>query len=166
MGEGGQGDGRTSGLSASPLRDAGHGPERCDNPRVLAPVLPGRWRLVSYLATDVDSGVTVHPMGEGARGVLEYSADGKVSVHILGAGGADYLGYYGDFIVDEANATVTHAVELSSEPGLVGARNLRHATLDAAAAMLVLSGPMTIAGRPHAIRVTWRRESRGENPGR
>jgi len=134
------------------------------NERMLAPLLPGRWRLMSYLATDTHSGVTAHAMGEGATGVLEYSPDGKVSVHILGAGGASYLGYYGDFIVDEANATVTHAVALSSEPGLVGARNLRHATLDPAANTLVLSGPMTIAGRPHVIRVTWMRESPGAKP--
>jgi hypothetical protein len=109
--------------------------------------LVGRWRLVSYTTG------TEHPMGEGAVGVLQYSADGKVSVHIMGEG---YLAYYGDYTVDEAGAAVTHHLELCSDPKLVGAANLRHARLEGT--RLTLSGSMPIGGQARAIRVVWERD--------
>ena len=93
-------------------------------------------------------------MGEGATGVLEYSQDGKVSVHIMARDGR-YFAYYGDYVVDEAAVTVTHKLEMASEPSFVGASNLRHAKLEGG--RLVLSGPMSIAGRPHTIEVAWKR---------
>jgi hypothetical protein len=114
--------------------------------------LVGRWRLVDYRAAS--DGKTLYPMGEGARGVLDYSADGKVSVHIMARDGR-YFAYYGDYIVDEAAATVTHRLELASDPTFVGASNLRHASLKGDT--LVLSGAMTIEGRPATIHVTWQR---------
>lgn len=99
-------------------------------------------------------GKTSYPMGEGAKGVLEYSADGKVSVHIMARDGR-YFAYYGDYTVDEAAAAVTHGLELASEPVFVGASNLRHAKLQGS--RLVLSGAMTIDGAPATIEVTWQR---------
>ena len=95
-------------------------------------------------------------MGEGATGVLDYSADGKVSVHIMARDGR-YFAYYGDYVVDEAASTVTHRLELASDPSFVGASNLRHATLSGD--RLMLSGPMRIDGRPHTIEVAWQRYS-------
>ena len=94
----------------------------------------------------------LHPMGEGAIGVLDYSADGKVSVHIMGEG---YFAYYGDYTVDEAASTITHHLEMASQPSFVGASNLRRAELKGS--MLVLSGEMTFEGKPRTIKVTWRR---------
>ncbi len=114
--------------------------------------LIGRWRLVEYRADS--AGKTLYPMGEGAQGVLDYSADGKVSVHIMARDGR-YFAYYGDYTVDEATSMVTHRLELASEPAFVGASNLRHAKLQGA--RLTLSGAMTIDGRPAAIEVTWQR---------
>lgn len=126
---------------------------------MLANRLPGRWRLGSYEASNAQ-GVTRLPMGPGAIGVLEYSHDRKVSVHMMTRERDGYLAYYGDYEVDEARGTVTHVIEMSSIPGFVGARNLRHATLagEGAAAQLVLAGPMLIDGEPHTIRVVWVRD--------
>ena len=112
----------------------------------------GRWRLESYKALAGDR--TFHPMGEGAVGVLDYSPDGKVSVHIM-ARDRRYFAYYGDYTVDEAASTVTHHLEMASEPGFVGASNLRHARLEGR--RLVLSGAMTFEGKPATIEVTWAR---------
>jgi hypothetical protein len=115
--------------------------------------LVGRWRLVSYTAHP-DDGAEVHPLGAAARGVLDYSREGQVSVHIMGAG---YFAYYGYYTVDEGAATVTHHLELCSERSLAGASNLRHIALEGA--RLVLSGSMSLDGRPHTIRVVWERQA-------
>jgi lipocalin-like protein len=115
--------------------------------------LVGRWRLVSYIANPAQ-GQAVYPLGAAAKGVLDYSREGNVSVHIMGAG---YFAYYGYYTVDEKAATVTHHLELCSERSLAGASNLRHIALEGA--RLVLSGSMTLDGRPHAIRVVWERQA-------
>jgi hypothetical protein len=114
--------------------------------------LVGRWRLVSYRAHP-EEGEAVFPLGEAARGVLDYSDEGNVSVHIMGAGYFAYCGYY---TVDEEAATVTHHLELCSDRDLAGASNLRHISLDEDR-HLVLSGLMLLDGRPHTIRVVWER---------
>ena len=110
----------------------------------------GRWRLASYEAASKDD--VIYPMGKNAIGVLDYSADGKVSVHIMGEG---YFAYYGDYTVDERASTITHHLEMASQPSFVGASNLRHADLQDD--RLVLSGAMTFEGEPRTIKVTWKR---------
>jgi hypothetical protein len=115
--------------------------------------LVGRWRLVSYLASP-EQGEAVYPLGPKAAGVLDYSRQGKVSVHIMGAG---YFAYYGYYTVDEKASTVTHHLELCSDRTLAGASNLRHIALEGA--RLVLSGSMSLDGKPHVIRVVWERSS-------
>jgi hypothetical protein len=112
----------------------------------------GAWRLASYRAISGDR--TFHPMGEGAVGVLDYSAEGKVSVHIMSTD-RRYFAYYGDYTVDEAASTITHHLEMASEPSFVGASNLRHAKLEGR--RLVLSGAMTFEGKPATIEVSWER---------
>jgi hypothetical protein len=110
----------------------------------------GSWRLASYEAAA--KGEVIYPMGKNAIGVLDYSADGKVSVHIMGEG---YFAYYGDYTVDERTSTITHHLEMASQPSFVGASNLRHADLQGD--RLVLSGAMTFNGEPRTIKVTWKR---------
>jgi hypothetical protein len=110
----------------------------------------GRWRLAGYEASSKDD--VIHPMGRNAVGVLDYSTDGKVSVHIMGDG---YFAYYGDYSVDEGASTITHHLEMASDPGFVGKSNLRRAQLRGDT--LVLSGEMQFDGRPRAIKVTWKR---------
>ena len=115
--------------------------------------LAGRWRLVSYSARP-DRGEEVYPLGAAAKGVLDYSREGHVSVHIMGSG---YFAYYGYYSVDEEARTVTHHLELCSERSLAGASNLRHIALEGG--RLVLSGSMSLDGRPHTIRVVWERQA-------
>lgn len=110
----------------------------------------GRWRLASYEAASKDD--VIYPMGKNAIGVLDYSADGKVSVHIMGEG---YFAYYGDYTVDERASTITHHLEMASQPSFVGASNLRRAELKGST--LVLSGEMTFEGKPRTIKVVWKR---------
>jgi hypothetical protein len=110
--------------------------------------LVGRWRLASYTAGDR------HPLGPDAIGVLQYSDDGKVSVHIMGEG---YFAYYGDYSVDEARSTVTHRLEMCSDAALVGAANLRHASLDGR--RLLLTGSQQFEGTTREIRVLWERDA-------
>jgi hypothetical protein len=117
--------------------------------------LVGRWRLAAYEA--VSDEASIQPMGAGALGVLDYSADGKVSVHMMRRGAEGYFAYYGNYLVDESRSTVTHQLEMASEPSFVGASNLRHAKLEGRT--LTLSGSMTIEGKPHTIRVLWERDS-------
>lgn len=110
--------------------------------------LVGRWRLLSYTTGDV------YPIGRDARGVLDYSVDGKVSVHIMGEG---YFAYYGDYTVDEAGGSVMHRLELCSDPKLAGAANLRHVSLDGR--RLTLTGTMQFNGQTREIRVEWERDA-------
>ena len=117
--------------------------------------LIGSWRLASYTARSAKG--TFHPMGEGAVGVLDYSPAGKVSVHIMARDGR-YFAYYGDYTVDEPGASITHHLEMASDPGFVGASNLRHAKLEGR--RLVLSGAMTFEGEPGRIEVAWARQDR------
>jgi hypothetical protein len=115
--------------------------------------LVGRWQLLAYTARPV-RGEEVFPLGAGARGVLDYSREGNVSVHIMGE---RYFAYSGYYTVDEKARTVTHHLELCSDRNLAGASNLRHIALEGAS--LVLSGPMSLDGKPHTIRVVWEREA-------
>jgi hypothetical protein len=115
--------------------------------------LTGRWRLVSYTARP-ERGEDVYPLGAAAKGVLDYSREGNVSVHIMGSG---YFAYYGYYTVDEKARTVTHHLELCSDRNLAGASSLRHIALEGG--RLVLSGPMSLDGKPHTIRVVWEREA-------
>ncbi len=93
-------------------------------------------------------------MGRDALGVLQYSPDGKVSVHIMGEG---YFAYFGDYTVDEAAATVTHHLELCSDPNLVGASHLRNAKFEDGG--LTLTGSMRVGEETLDIRVVWEREA-------
>jgi len=115
--------------------------------------LVGRWRLLSYTA-QADGSPAVYPLGAAAKGVLDYSREGQVSVHIMGE---RYFAYYGYYTVDEKAATVTHHLELCSDRSLAGASNLRHIALEGP--RLVLSGSMSLDGKPHAIRVVWERQA-------
>jgi hypothetical protein len=117
-------------------------------PGIARKDLVGSWRLARYEA--VSARDVIHPMGRNAVGVLDYSADGKVSVHIMGEG---YFAYYGDYTID--GSTITHHLEMASEPTFVGASNVRHARLRGST--LVLSGQMMFDGAPRTIKVTWRR---------
>jgi hypothetical protein len=87
----------------------------------------GAWRLVSLQSPGADGEVVSVP---GLKGTLIYTRDGHMSVQVMyprseAALSNDYVlnGYeasFGSYEVDQAKHTVTHHVQGSITPGLVG----------------------------------------------
>src|ERR1700757_3320213 len=50
----------------------------------MSTVLTGAWRLVAWRRI-ADDGVVTHPLGEDARGLLIYTADGRMAVQMAAA---------------------------------------------------------------------------------
>lgn len=118
----------------------------------IAQRLVGSWQLISYEIIAADG--TRRP-GNYDRGQITYDTSGRMSAHLMhssntapaspqsddlrAAAYRRYLGYYGPFVVDMPNRTVTHVVEGSSNPSWVGTRQLRHYELSDDNAQLTLS---------------------------
>ena len=114
--------------------------------------LIGSWEMVSFENIAADG--TRRP-GAYDRGQIFYDASGRMSAQLMHSSNkADqsppsdearatayrrYLGYYGPFVVDEANGTVTHIVEGSSNPSWVGSRQVRYYELTPDGRQLTLS---------------------------
>ncbi len=118
----------------------------------VAQRLVGSWELVSYEIIAEDG---ARRPGNYDRGQITYDASGRMSAHLMhssntattapqtddlrAAAYRRYLGYYGPFVIDLPNRTVTHIVEGSSNPSWVGTRQLRHYELSADNSQLTLS---------------------------
>jgi hypothetical protein len=107
--------------------------------------LLGSWRLVSSEARGLD-GDADFPLGDDPIGMLTYDASGTVSAQLMrqnqtlfrnddwryattdekAAAWSGYFGYFGTFTVDEKAGTVTHHVEGSWFPNLVGTEQVRY----------------------------------------
>ena len=114
--------------------------------------LVGSWEMVSFENLAADG--TRRP-GAYDRGQIFYDASGRMSAQLMHTSNkADqspqtdearatafrrYLGYYGPFVVDEAQGTVTHIVEGSSNPSWVGSRQVRYYELTPDGQQLTLS---------------------------
>jgi len=86
----------------------------------------GAWELVSFDNIAADG--TRRP-GAYNHGQINYDAAGRMSAHLMNAtdkANHRYLGYYGPFVVDEANGIVTHIVDGSSNAAWVGSRQVRY----------------------------------------
>jgi len=86
----------------------------------------GAWELVSFDNIAADG--TRRP-GAYNHGQINYDAAGRMSAHLMNAtdkANHRYLGYYGPFVVDEANGIVTHIVDGSSNATWVGSRQVRY----------------------------------------
>ena len=99
--------------------------------------LTGTWALVATGWRRAD-GRHANPFGEGAVGILIYDAAGHMSAQVMRAArppspeahaGLDtamasavpgYIAYFGDYLVDEGAATVTHTVVGATMPAWVG----------------------------------------------
>jgi Lipocalin-like domain len=112
--------------------------------------LIGTWRLVSYEAHDAQGKIS-HPLGKNLLGLLCYTKDGFMSMQAMredrpgysssdlptslmdemAAAAGRYVAYAGRFSVDEAAATVTHHVQVSLSPTLVGTDQIRTVALGA-----------------------------------
>ena len=111
----------------------------------------GAWHLKSFTRTSPDDSVS-YPMGESPRGILIYTESGHMSVvfceadrppfksnNLLSGEETDeeaarayrtYVSYFGRYEIDESAGIVTHHVEASSFPNLLGISQSRKMSLD------------------------------------
>lgn len=99
----------------------------------------GAWRLGSFKILSESRSIG-HPLGEDAMGMIIYDAQGHMMVQAMRQGrprfesddqmkGTDqeiraafegYLAYFGDYVVDDREQTITHQVKGSMFPNFVG----------------------------------------------
>jgi hypothetical protein len=107
-------------------------------------LLLGAWRLVSWEARDA-TGRIFYPLAEDARGQLSYDGSGRMSAQLMrqhqarfasqdwrqasekekAAAWGNYFGYFGTYPIDENAGTVTHHIEGSWFPNLIGTQQVR-----------------------------------------
>lgn len=130
--------------------------------------LIGAWRLESWSLVYEDGRPPEFPLGQDAEGLIMYTADGHVAATLMRAGRsapapateadraaayADSFAYAGRYEVRDG--TVFHAIEIATNPSLVGFRSTRHIQLDGE--WLTLSGPDFTPGAARTQRIAWRR---------
>ena len=107
--------------------------------------LLGTWLLVSWEARDA-SGAVTYPLGEDAVGQISYDVAGRMSAQLMrrnqahfagddwqqarveekAAAWSGYFGYFGTYTIDERARAVTHHIEGSWFPNLVGTKQIRY----------------------------------------
>ncbi|MEU7763982.1 lipocalin-like domain-containing protein [Nocardia sp. NPDC049190] len=142
----------------------------------LRNVLVGAWRLMSYEATDIESGEVVTPFGPRPQGLIMYTAGGHMSAQImhperpdfragrleeglpeeLSAAAVGYMAYGGTYEVPKDNLVVHH-VKLSLFPNWVGGAQTRIAEWDGETLRLILPEPAPIWGARRNGVLTWER---------
>ena len=127
--------------------------------------LLGAWHLVSWSLVYADGRSPEYPLGADATGILMYTSDGHVSALLTrktrpsqapaeaAAAYADSFAYSGRYTVRDG--TAYHAIEVSTNPALIGITSTRH--IDMADGRLTLSGPDFAAGSPRTQSIEWRR---------
>ena len=130
--------------------------------------LLGAWHLVSWSLVYADGRPPEYPLGADAAGLLMYTSDGHVSALLMrkarpahapaspaeaAAAYAESFSYAGRFTVRDG--TAYHAIEVASNPALIGVTSTRH--IDLAGERLTLSGPDFAAGSPRSQRIEWQR---------
>jgi hypothetical protein len=130
--------------------------------------LIGSWHLVSWEWKDADGAVT-SPLGADPAGLLVYDSSGCVSAQLMrrnlplfrdddwrqatdeekACAWSGYFGYFGRYRVDEEAGTVTHLVEGSWFPNLVGTVQVREFAFEGARLWL---SAQTAWGR---VRIVW-----------
>jgi hypothetical protein len=134
--------------------------------------LVGAWSLLEC-AEIMQDGSRRLPLGEGARGQVVYTADGRMSAQLVRADRApfasddfrgapvdvaaeafqQYFGYFGSYRVDAGVGTVTHFIEGAWFPNLENKAQVR--TFRFEQDRLILEAPTPWG----VIRNTWRRAS-------
>ena len=142
--------------------------------QAVAKRLIGHWSLVS--CESVGDGRVEYPYGQGAVGQLAYDAAGHMTVQIMrpdrsrfasedvGAGTpaevsaafAGYVAYYGHYSVDESAGVVTHHLEGSWHPNLVGSDQRRYFVLDGDRLTLT-TPPILSQGSKRVFKLVWKR---------
>jgi hypothetical protein len=114
----------------------------------------GAWELVSFVSVGAD-GTETHPQGEGARGLIVYTADGYMSAQIMnpaGRGITAYLTYAGPYRLDEETATLHHEAEIALWNSWRGTTQVRLAE--------IRNGDLFLSS-PDGGTLHWRRPVRG-----
>jgi hypothetical protein len=111
--------------------------------------LLGSWRFVSS-EIRTPAGEATSPLGEDPIGQLTYDASGTVSAQLMrrnqphfrdddwqrataaekAAAWGGYFGYFGKFTTDDRAGTVTHHIDGSWFPNLVGTNQVRRCSFD------------------------------------
>lgn len=127
---------------------------------ILRSQLIGSWRPVLWEWSDA-TGLVDSPLGEHPIGLLMYDDANKVSVQLMrpnqkhfadedwrrataeekAIAWSAYFCYFGDYTIDEEAGTVTHFVEGSWFPNLVGTTQIRRCTLSGDQLSLVAETP-------------------------
>ncbi len=130
--------------------------------------LLGAWRLESWSLVYDDGRPPEYPLGDDAKGLIMYTADGHVAATLMKANRsaatpesetaratayAESFAYAGRYEVRDG--TVFHSIEIATNPALVGFRSTRHIQLDGD--RLTLSGPDFVPGVSRTQRIEWRR---------
>lgn len=137
--------------------------------------LLGSWRLRRWIAI-ADDGSESSPMGDAPEGLLVYSGDGTMialmaqadrpridSDDVTGGTEAERAGAFASFVAyggtfDVDGNVVSHRVEMSQFPNLVGTVQRRRWELDTTARQLTLtSPPVTVGGATRIQRLSWER---------
>lgn len=128
----------------------------------------GAWRLDSWALVYEDGRAPEYPLGSDAVGLIMYTTDGHVSATLAraqrqalttGAAGEkaqaydDCFAYAGRFEVRDG--AVFHAIEVSTNPALVGFTSTRQIKLDGD--RLTLTGPDFVPNVRRYQRIIWRR---------
>src|SRR5260221_11300833 len=118
--------------------------------KALKTQLIGVWRLLSYIESPVDGSPKRSPLDEKAEGIIMYTPDGYMSAQLMRPGrknfasgdwfkgtpeefteeAAGYIAYSGPFHVDEATWSLSHSMNVSLFPGLVGPTQPRVVMID------------------------------------
>ena len=121
----------------------------------------GTWRLVSFVGHAAD-GREKNTYGSKPLGFVMYDKGGRMSVQIAptdrkaaqsGAAFEGYFGYFGTYTVDEKAGAVTHHVEGSSAPALIGTDQRRFFSLEKD--RLVLTAPREQMDGEFTYVATW-----------
>ncbi len=119
----------------------------------MARDLVGGWTLVSWSFVYDAGRPEEFPMGADAQGLILYTPDGRVSATIMRADKSECFAYAGRYEVKDG--AVFHAIEVSTNAGLIGFRSTRYIKLEGA--RLTLSGPDFQAGTGRTQKIVWTR---------
>lgn len=137
--------------------------------------LLGVWQLIQYEIRLAD-GISIHPFGEGVRGILIYDPAGHVALQIIEADRPKFasndwhrgtpeeiqaafqgaMAYWGKFELDATRALVIHHVEGCTYPNWVGVDREQFYAI-AGDRLTLTSPPMTLAGEQVVTYLEWRR---------
>jgi hypothetical protein len=118
--------------------------------------LEGAWRLERWSFEYDDGRPSEYPLGTQARGLLLYLPDGALSATLMSTSPPPAsLAYAGFWSVRDG--AVHHAIEIATDPALVGMTTRRDVRLDGD--RLVLTGADFRPGTGRHQQIVWRRRS-------